>query len=151
LSAVLVVMTLYIMPLSLRTLRDYVTQVRTDLITQVMRPGLFSSPEDGVTFHIRDRAANGDLIGLMVQDDRSDETQSMTYLAKTGQIISQGDRSYLVMRDGHIHRRPKATAGKDVEVQIVAFEQYIFDVSHYGATDDTTEYKPRERYLGELL
>ncbi|MGE0613313.1 MAG: LptF/LptG family permease [Hyphomicrobiales bacterium] len=151
LSAVLVVMTLYIMPLSLRTLRDYVTQVRTDLITQVMRPGLFSSPEDGVTFHIRDRAANGDLIGLMVQDDRSDETQSMTYLAKTGQIISKGDRSYLVMRDGHIHRRPKATAGKDVEVQIVAFEQYIFDVSHYGATDDTTEYKPRERYLGELL
>ncbi|MEC9368228.1 MAG: LptF/LptG family permease [Pseudomonadota bacterium] len=151
LAAVLLVMNLYIMPLSLRTLRVFINQVRTDLISQVMRPGLFSSPENGVTFHIQDRALNGDLLGLVVQDERSDETQSMTYLAKRGQIVNSGERSYLVMREGHIHRRPKAAPDKDQEVQIVAFEQYIFDISQYGATDEQAEYKPRERYLGELV
>ncbi|MET0569246.1 MAG: LptF/LptG family permease, partial [Hyphomicrobiaceae bacterium] len=47
------------MPWSLRLLRDYVIQVRTDLITQVIQPGRFSSPENNLTFHIRDRSTRG--------------------------------------------------------------------------------------------
>jgi lipopolysaccharide export system permease protein len=38
------------MPWSLRTLREFVVQVRTDLLTQVIQPGRFSSPESGLTF-----------------------------------------------------------------------------------------------------
>jgi len=45
----------YGMPWSLRWLRDYVIQMRSDLISQVIQPGRFSSPEMGLTFHIRDR------------------------------------------------------------------------------------------------
>ena len=44
-------------------LRDYVIQVRTDLITQVIQPGRFSSPENNLTFHIRERSLDGELLG----------------------------------------------------------------------------------------
>ena len=48
------------MPWSLRLLRQNIVQVRTDILTQVIQPGHFSSPEDDLTFHIRERTLNGE-------------------------------------------------------------------------------------------
>ena len=48
-------------PWSLRLLQQYIVQMRTDLLTQVIQPGRFSSPETNLTFHIRERALNGEL------------------------------------------------------------------------------------------
>ena len=87
----------------MRALRDFVTQVRADLISQVLEPGRFSSPESGLTFHIRDRSLNGDLLGLLVHDERDDK-QVMSYLAERGRIITNDEGSYLVMFDGYVHR-----------------------------------------------
>ncbi|MCG8558234.1 MAG: LPS export ABC transporter permease LptF [Hyphomicrobiales bacterium] len=146
-TVALVVLNLYLSPLSMRTLRSYVTQVRTDLISQVLQPGRFSSPEAGLTFHIRDRDLSGELKGLVVHDQR-EPTQVMSYLAKTGQILKREDGSFLVMRNGHIHRYDASKADK--AVQIVAFDQYIFDLSQFGPKTGATILKPRERYLDEL-
>ena len=94
---------LFLTPASMRALRDFVTQVRADLISQVLQPGRFSSPESGLTFHIRDRSLNGDLLGLLVHDERDDK-QVMSYLAERGRIITNDEGSYLVMFDGYVHR-----------------------------------------------
>ncbi|MGI9382899.1 MAG: LPS export ABC transporter permease LptF [Methyloligellaceae bacterium] len=144
----LVVLNLYLSPLSMRTLRSYITQVRTDLISQVLQPGRFSSPEAGLTFHIRDRELSGELKGLVVHDQR-DPAQVMSYLARSGQILKREDGSYLVMQKGHIHRYDAGKAEK--AVQIVAFDQYIFDLSQFGPKTGAAHLKPRERYLSELL
>ena len=53
-------------PWSQRTLKNQVAQVRSDFMSQVLQPWKFSSPESGLTVHIRDRADNGDLLGLMM-------------------------------------------------------------------------------------
>ena len=87
-------------PASMRALRSFVTQVRADLISQVIQPGRFSSPEAGLTFHIRDRSLNGDLLGLLVHDER-DNKQVMSYLAERGRIITNDEGSYLVMFEGY--------------------------------------------------
>jgi len=140
---------LYVMPASMRTLRTLITEVRTDLISQVLQPGRFSSPEPGLTFHIRDRSMSGDLLGLLIHDER-DPTQEMTYLAERGRIISNDQGSYLVMFDGHVHRYNANEADKGV--QIVAFDQYMLDLSEFSAKDDNgKELHPRERYLSELI
>ena len=94
---------LFVTPASMRALRNFVTQVRADLISQVLQPGRFSSPESGLTFHIRDRSPNGDLLGLLVHDERDDK-QVMSYLAERGRIITNDEGSYLVMFDGYVHR-----------------------------------------------
>ncbi|MBL8845062.1 MAG: LptF/LptG family permease, partial [Hyphomicrobium zavarzinii] len=59
------------MPWSLRLLREIVMDVRTDLLTQVIQPGRFSSPERGLTFHIRERSLDGTLQGLVMHDARN--------------------------------------------------------------------------------
>ena len=76
------------MPWSMRLLRDYIVQVRTDILTQVIQPGQFSSPEDNLTFHIRERSLNGELLGLIVHDSR-DKAQTQSYLAEHGIIVKR--------------------------------------------------------------
>jgi lipopolysaccharide export system permease protein len=134
------------MPWSLRLLRDYVIQVRTDLITQVIQPGRFSSPENNLTFHIRDRSTSGELLGLIMHDARDDK-QVVTFLAERGRIIKQDSAAYLLMEAGHILRR----SGAKDPVQIVAFDRYAMDLAGFEQKDDGFVLKPRERYFSELI
>ena len=135
------------MPWSMRLLRQYIVQVRTDVLTQVIQPGQFSSPESGLTFHIRERALSGELLGLIVNDTR-DKAQTQSYLAERGVIVKRDPSNYLVMSDGHIVRR----SDKDDPAQIVAFDKYAVDLERFEKklTEDD-DLKPRERYLSELL
>jgi lipopolysaccharide export system permease protein len=146
---VILICNLWVMPASVRALRALITQVRTDVISQVLQPGRFSSTEPGLTFHIRDRSPTGDLLGLLVHDERDDK-QIMSYLAERGRIVSNDDGAYLVMFEGHVHRYE--TKSPDQGVQIVAFDQYVLNISDLNPKDvGSKELRPRERYLGELL
>ncbi len=135
----------YLSPHSLRLLRSYVVEIRTDLISQVIQPGNFVSPEKGLTFHIRGREGDGSLRGLMVNDAREDD-QTITYLADQGQVVKQQGRAFLVMREGHIHR---VDSGRD-DVQIIAFDSYVFDISELGPQTSEPSLRPKERFLSEL-
>jgi lipopolysaccharide export system permease protein len=140
---------LFVTPASMRALRDFVTQVRADLISQVLQPGRFSTPENGLTFHIRDRSLNGDLLGLLVHDERNDK-QVMSYLAERGRIITNDEGSYLVMLDGYVHRYN--AEDKDKNVQIVAFDQNMLDLSEFGPKETGgKELRPREQYFSALI
>jgi lipopolysaccharide export system permease protein len=140
---------IFVMPASNRELRTFITQVRADLISQVLQPGRFSSPENGLTFHIRDRSPNGELLGLLVHDER-DSKQVMSYLAERGRIINNDQGSYLVMFDGYVQRLDAGTADKGVK--IVAFDQNMLDLSEFAPEDATDkELRPRERYISELI
>lgn len=140
---------LFVTPASMRALREFVTQVRADLISQVLQPGRFSSPENGLTFHIRERDLNGDLLGLLVHDERDDK-QVMSYLAERGRIITNDEGSYLVMLDGYVHRYN--SEDKDQNVQIVAFDQNMLDLSEFAPKDNAgKDLRPREMYFSELI
>jgi lipopolysaccharide export system permease protein len=141
---------LFVTPASARLLRSFITQVRTDLISQVLQPGRFSSPDNGLTFHIRDRTLNGDLLGLLVHDER-DPKRVMSYLAERGRIITNADGAYLVMFDGDVQTFSPDNA--DQGARIVNFDQYMLDLSGFNAPDgdDQKALRPRERYLSELI
>lgn len=136
-------------PACMRTLRGFITEVRADLISQVLQPGRFSSPERGLTFHIRDRSPAGELLGLLVHDER-DSKQVMSYLAERGRIFSNDDGSYLIMYDGYVHRFDGDD--KDKAVQIIAFDQNMLDLSKFGSKGGKSkELRPRERSLYDLI
>ena len=135
------------MPWSLRLLRQYVIHVRTDLLTQVIQPGRFSTPESGLTFHIRDRAPNGELLDMVVQDTRNSK-EARAYLAERARIVKQNDNAYLIMSNGHILRRETG----DKPAQVIAFDRYMIDIDRLDQqTAQVVDLKPRERYLNELL
>lgn len=134
-------------PWSLRLLRDYLVLVRTDLLSQVIQPGRFSNPEPNLTFHIRERALDGELLGLVMHDQR-DPKLSQAYLAQRGTIIKQEGSAYLMMTDGHIVRRSDATK----PAEIIAFKTYAIDLNRFEPkSEGAGDLKPRERYLSELM
>jgi lipopolysaccharide export system permease protein len=139
----------WVTPASMRELRSFITHVRADLISQVLQPGRFSSPEDGLTFHIRDRSPAGDLLGLLVHDER-DGKQVMSYLAERGRIIDNDEGSYLIMLDGFVQRFNNE--GDEKDVQIVAFDQNMLDLTEFSPKDSGgKELRPREAYTSDLL
>lgn len=134
-------------PWSFRVLKDLMIQVRTDLLTQVIQPGRFSSPEPDLTFHIRERSFNGELLGLVMHDTREKE-RAQSYLAERGVIVKQDNTAYLVMSSGHIIRR----ADPQNPPQIVAFDKYAVDLDRFEPRGKAAEeWRPRERYFNELL
>lgn len=137
----------FLTPLTMQLLREYAIKVRTDLIAQVLQPGKFAAPESGLTVHVADRTNKGTLRGLLIHDER-DTSQIMTYLAEEGQIVKRDDDgALLIMRNGHIQRQE----GSSKNVQIVVFDSYVFDISQFGPKEGPRDFKPRERYLSELL
>lgn len=135
-----------VMPWSLKKLRDLIVEVRSNLISQVIQPGRFSTPEPGLTFHIRDRALDGEIEGLMVHDARDPKLIS-TYLAERGVILKQDDIPYVFMSKGHILRRK----GPTEPPEIISFESYAVDLSRFERKTGAVELKPRERYFSELI
>lgn len=135
------------MPWSLRHLRELILEVRTDLLTQVIQPGKFSSPEQGLTFHIRDRSASGELIGVLMNDARK-PPEMRSYLAERALVVKQGDDAYVIMSDGHIVQRNEA--GDPAE--IIAFQKYAIDLNQFEKKEEEkSDFKPRERYFSELV
>ncbi len=138
------------MPWSLRELRNYVLQVRTDLLTQVIQPGRFSSPESGLTFHIRERSPNGELLGLVMHDTRKQEAPQ-SYLAERGQIVKQEPTAYLIMSNGHI-MRGKRDGSETRPPEIIEFQRYAIDLDQFDKKSGSKRlYKPRETFTSELL
>jgi len=130
-SVAILLSNLFLNPACMREFRSLITQVRADLISQVLQPGRFSSPEHGLTFHIRDRSPTGELLGLLIHDER-DPKQVMSYLAKRARIVSNDEGSYLIMFDGYVQRFD--ADDKDKAVQTVAFDQNMIDISQLAPT-----------------
>lgn len=146
LSLLLCLMNHFVKPWSLRKLRDYVIQVRTDLIGQVIQPGRFTGIERDLTFHIRARDFDtGDLLGIILHDARN-KKEIMSYLAERGKLLKDGKNAFLVMQNGHIVRRIS-----NAPAIIVHFEQFPVDLARFAQKDAGIWLKPRERYFGELV
>jgi len=134
-------------PWAQRRLKELAAQVRTDLMSQVIQPWRFTSPEPKLTVHIRDRAPSGELLGLLMHDAR-DPKQVVTYLSERALIIKKEGAAYLRMDKGHIVRRLEGEATP----QIVAFERYVVDLNQLEQHGEQVEVRrPRERDTYELL
>ena len=136
----------YVSPRALRELRDWSSQVRADILTNIVQPGRFTSVSGNLTFHISDRRPNGLLLGIFV-DDRRDPHEEATYLAEQGEIVKNANGSFLVLEHGSIQR---LEAGRP-DPRIVTFDRYAFDLSKFTGGPQNTMYTVREKYLWELI
>ena len=135
----------YLAPKGLRELRNWATKVKADFVITIVQPGRFMTAERGLTIHIRERRADGQLLGVFV-DDRRDASQRATFLAEYGEIVETGRGTFLVLMNGNVQRvetsRPDPT--------IVLFERYAFDLSRFTGGTQVTTFGVRERSLWEV-
>ena len=93
----------FVAPESLRMLRRWITEVRADLVSNIVQPGRFTAIEHGLAFYIRERRPNGLLVGLLM-DDRRDPTQRVTIIAEHGEMVKNENGSFLLLENGSIQR-----------------------------------------------
>ena len=136
----------YVAPEGLRMLRRWLTEVRTDLITNIVQPGRFTSIDRGLAFFIRERQPNGLLVGILL-DDRRDEKERVTIIAEQGEIVKNNAGSFILFETGSIQRHE----AKQIDPSIVQFDRYAFDLSQFTGDSQVTNYSVRERYLWELF
>ena len=145
-AGLVAVMSIYVMPWSFHALRDLITEVRSDFLTRVVRPGMFTTLDQGFVFHYRERGPNGELLGVFMQD-RRDPDKVTSYLAEQGQTVSTDDASYLVLEKGSVQRQQANSR----DAALVAFDRYAVDLAQFGGDASNIPYKPRERSTAELM
>lgn len=145
-SALVALIAAYLSPLSLRELRDWATEVRADILTNIVQPGRFATIGGNLTFHIADRRPNGLLLGIFL-DDRRDPKEHATYLAEQGEIVKNNTGSFLVLEKGSVQR---LEAGQR-DPRIVTFDRYAFDLSKFTTGPQSVVYNVREKYIWELM
>jgi lipopolysaccharide export system permease protein len=145
-SLMMVVLTTYLSPKGLRTLRDRVVEVRANLVGTIVQPGRFVSVESAVTFHIRARSPSGQLLGVFM-DDRRNPAERVTIIADSGSVLENDTGTFLVLRTGTIQRYEMANR----EPSTVVFDRYAIDLSRFSGGQTKVRYSLRERYLWQLL
>ncbi len=135
----------YLSPRLQRELVQQLSQVRADLVANIVRPGGFTSIEHGLTFHIGEKHSDSHFGGIMIDDSRN-TTERSTVIAEEGHIVQTDRGTFLVMTDGWVHRRRAA----DRDPTFVQFESYAFDLSPYTVAGRVI-YGLREKYLWELI
>jgi lipopolysaccharide export system permease protein len=139
-------MSLWAMPWSFRALRYALSEVHSDFLTRIVRPGAFNGLDYGLYFHYRARGPGGALLGIFMLDQRV-QGQSNVYIAEKGIATKVGDENFLVLQTGTIQRQDKGSAAP----AMVVFDSYALDLSHFGSRADDQPLRPRERSTWELL
>jgi lipopolysaccharide export system permease protein len=144
-SVFVMALSVYLSPWGLRELRHWATEVRADLVSNIIQPGRFTRIEAGLMLHIRERRPNSQLLGIFI-DDQRDPKDRMTILAEQGEIVKNDGSVYLVLERGSVQRHE--TGKRDPT--LVLFDSYAFDLSKLAAGPKNIKYSTRERYLWEL-
>jgi lipopolysaccharide export system permease protein len=134
----------YLAPALQREMTREFAQVRTDVVSNIIRPGAFTQVEQGLIFHIRERHNENQFRGIFIDDTRNPDERT-TIIAEYGQIVQRKDGAFLVMRDGNVQRHRV----KERDPTIVVFDQYAFDLTRLAPAPQIY-FGLREKYLWEL-
>jgi len=137
----------YISPKALREARRWATEVRAEVVTSKIEPGQFTTIEGGkLTVHVRERKPNGQLAGVMV-DDQRDAKERVTILAEVGSLLTNDRGVFLVLESGTVQRQE---LGKR-DPAIIRFSEYAFDLSRLAPGPLNIIYSAHERFASDLL
>lgn len=170
------VCSLYLMPFCQRLMTDKEIDIRADIGAAILNEGQFNTPASGLTVFMRELSPDGQLRGILVQDER-DRVRPTTYLAESGVLAQTPAGARLIMVDGTIEQGtvsgpcrkstqtarsqhdqhgslPKCAPGSSYappSLSVLKFKRYVFDLDQFGGRQQDAELRTSERYLNELL
>ena len=126
-----------VMPLSFDAITTLTSHMHGDFIANFARPGPFIELEAGFTFHYRERAPDGSLRGIFIQDSRNPE-DAATYIAEKGDIIEKDGKTFLLLVKGST-QHPRGAG----DSSIITFDDYAIDLAQFVHVAQNIA-KPRE-------
>lgn len=136
---------LWVQPAALRSMREVLFDVRTDLAATLVREGEFTQPAPGLTVYAQ-TIDNGGLIHNLFIHQAKDDGGATTYTAEQGRMTKIAGKPVLLMHKGSTQEFSKTGV-----LQFLSFDDYPFELTGFVNSTDLVHYKPSDRYLHELL
>lgn len=138
--------TLYLLPLSFRNFKDLQHELRNDYSAVLLQEGVFNTLSDGITVYVRERAADGELRGILVHDNR-ERDKPVTMMAERGALVTSETGPRVVMVNGN-RQEVERDSGR---LSLLHFDSYTIEVAKFQESLQSRWREPKERYLHELL
>jgi lipopolysaccharide export system permease protein len=139
-------LTLYLMPLGQRALKDVKMTLRTDLSYVLLQEGRFNTIGRRLTVYVRERRSGGELYGMLVHDSR-DKKKPATMLAERGALVRTEAGPRFVLVNGN---RQQVDLSKG-QLSLLQFDRYTLDLTQFIKKSSERWLEPGERYLHELF
>ncbi len=144
--AILMSLSLYVLPVSSRAFKDLQFEIRNRFVSSLIQEGTFTTISDKLTFYIRSREANGDVVGLLINDSR-DPQRPITILAQRAAFVDTAAGSRIVMLNGNRQQFDPQTH----KLSVLTFQRYTLDLESMQDAPVVRFRGAQERFLGELL
>ena len=136
----------YFLPASNREFKDLQFEIRNRFVAALLQDGTVTTISDKLTIYIAGRNERGEVVGLLVNDDR-DPQQPVTILAERGAFADSARGSRIIMVNGSRQRFDRATG----KLSVLTFERYTLDLDTLRDAPVVRFRDAQERFLGELF
>lgn len=140
-------MTMWAAPKALANMQQMRQAIKAQFSSLLFREGVFNQAGQGLTVYIRERAADGDLKGVMIHDSRTENKNPATILAKRGVIVIDDNNQQVLVYDGS---RQEYDRESDT-FQRLNFERYTIDLPDEDGPVRQRWREPDERTIIELF
>jgi lipopolysaccharide export system permease protein len=144
--AILMALSLYFLPASNREFKDLQFEIRNRFVSSLLQEGAFTTVSDKLTIYIGARNDRGEVIGLMIDDER-DPKNPITILAERGAFADTGGGSRIIMINGDRQQYDRDTG----KLSVLTFDRYVLDLDMMRDAPEARSREAQERYLGELF
>ncbi|MZR30951.1 LptF/LptG family permease [Sneathiella sp. DP05] len=135
-----------LVPYGNRTVTELRVAWQDSLAAVVLREGVFNSLAAGVTVYVREKTSTGEMLGILVHDERVPE-KPVTYMAERGAFVKTEEGPRFVMHVGNLQEVSK----DDAKLSLLYFDQYTLDISQFEKKSGARWLSPEHRYIWELI
>ncbi|MGB0906982.1 MAG: LptF/LptG family permease [Maricaulaceae bacterium] len=139
------ILNLLLQPLSFRTMRKVLLEIRTDVASQMLRPGEFIRPAQGMTVYAREILPTGDMADVLIYDSRG-ISGPVTHSAKRGRIRRRDGKTLLTLSTGNIQ-----SLSEFGHMDLINYDSHSIDLSEIMALDPVLRLKTSDKFLHELF
>ncbi|HEX3954439.1 MAG TPA: LPS export ABC transporter permease LptF [Stellaceae bacterium] len=136
----------YFLPASNREFKDLQFEIRNSFVSALLQEGTFTTISDKLTIYIASRNERGEVLGLLVNDNR-DPQQPVTIVAERGAFADSAQGSRIIMVNGSRQKFDRATG----KLSVLTFDRYVLDLDMLRDAPVVRFRDAQERFLGELF
>src|SRR5271168_341114 len=144
--AVLMGLSAYVLPVTNQAFRDLQFEIRNRFVSSLIQEGTFTTVSDKLTLYIRNRDANGDVVGLLINDSR-DPQRPVTILAERAAFADSPTGPRIVMVNGNRQQFDPQTR----KLSILTFARYTLDLDTLQDPSVVRLRLAQERFLPDLF
>jgi lipopolysaccharide export system permease protein len=126
--------------------RDLQFEIRNRFVSSLVQEGTFTTISDKLTIYIRNRDANGDVLGLLINDNR-DPQRPVTILAERAAFADSPTGPRIIMVNGNRQQFDPKTR----KLSILTFTRYTLDLDALQDAPAAQLRLAQERFLPDLF